>query len=188
MKKMLLLLGLFSAFVSFSQDKYSPDVKQGAKLNYVVFSEDQQIPLFISVDSLSSDFVKLGWNIEGFGNGGWVMKQKSLQSANRGLWNEPMNGMDQELPDEQTVLLFSKSSWDALQKDKKADYDMQSFTVAELKDDQQLKLNGKTVDVLLLQGENGSTRIWLLNNPSFPAILKIEGNTMGPDLELRSIE
>jgi hypothetical protein len=188
MKKLLLLFGLMSALVSFSQDKYSPDLKQGAKLNYVVFTDNQELPLMISVDSLASDFVKLGWNIEGLGNGGWIMKQKSLQSANRGWWSEPMAGTDQELADEQTVLLFSKASWDALQKDKKADYDMQSFAVSELKDDQQLKLNGKPVDVLLLQGENGSTRIWLLNNAAFPAILKIEGNTFGPDLELRSIE
>lgn len=130
----------------------------------------------------------MGWTIEGLGNGGWVMKKKSIEGATKGVWEEPISGSDMELADDKAVLLFSKAQWASIQKDKKADFDAQTFFVKDPTEKQQLKLAGKVADAILLEGQNGSTRVWILNSSSLPILIKIEGNTMGPDLELRSID
>jgi hypothetical protein len=55
-------------------------------------------------------------------------------------------------------------------------------------DQQLLKLNGKTLDAIMLETETGGHRLWVLNNSSFPFIVKIEGNPKGIDLDLTSID
>jgi len=189
MKRIFLALTISVFTISIhAQENYTPDIRQGAKFRYSVSTGGQEIPLLISVDSVSPGYLKLGWNIEGMGNGGWVMKKNSLDKAVRGWWDEPSAGNDIDIADEQTVLVFSKAQWDAIGKDKKTDYDQQNYSVKTPSDQQKLVLNGKVLNVILLEGQNGSSRIWILNNPQFPAIVKIEGNTMGPDLTLVGIE
>ena len=190
MKRILfaILISVFTIALH-AQEALSPTIKQGVKIHYTVTSGGgQEFPLLISIDSLAPGYVKLGWNIEGMGAGGWVMKKNSLDNATRGWWNEPSAGNDVDIADEQLVLLFSKAQWDAIAKDKKTEYDQQSFTVKEATEQQKLKINGKALNVIMLEGQNGSTRLWLLNNPLFPVIVKLEGGTMGVDLSLLSIE
>ena len=177
------------AITLHAQEAFNPAIKKGVKFHYTVNTGDgQQLPLLISVDSIAPKYVKLGWNIEGMGAGGWVMKESSLNSATRGWWGEPVAGSDMDIADEQLVLLMSKAQWNAITKDKKTEYDQQQYVVKQATDQQVLKLNGKTLNVILLESANGSSRVWVLNNPQFPAILKIEGNPMGIDLWVTSIE
>jgi hypothetical protein len=171
----------------FAQEKFNPLVKKGSKFSYTLITGGQTIPFTASVDSLASEYVKIGWNIEGMGTGGWVMKKKSLESASQGYWNQPVAGTDEELPDDMTVLIISNAQWKGIQQDKKFVYNEQIFTVKE-GDQAALKAGGKLIDAILLEGPGGSTRIWILNNPNFPALVKMEGNTHGVDLELTGIE
>ena len=187
MKKLLLAFTLIAGLNAVAQDKYLPEVKQGSRLSYIALSQGQETPILISVDSLAPAFIKLGWSIEGLGSGGWIMKEASLQRSKRGWWNEPASGTDLEIPDDQAVLLISKSQWENIQKNKKAEYEMEEFQVKEAAEADQLKLNGKVVDAILLGSADGNTRLWILNNPSFPVLLKTEGNKVGIDIELREI-
>ena len=189
MKKILLALAFCVLTIGIhAQNNYAPDIKKGAKLRYSIATEGQHLPLIISVDSIAPGYLKLGWNIEGMGTGGWIMTQNSLDKAVRGWWSEPLAGSDVTLADDQNVLVVSKAIWDALHRDKKADYDLQTFTLKTPTDQQRLLIDGKPLNVLMLEGQNGTSKIWLLNNPKFPAIVKIEGNTMGPDITLIGIE
>lgn len=188
MKQVYLIIAcLFSLAVS-AQDKYVPVIQKGSKLNYVVHANGQEMPLMIAVDSSAADYVKLSWDLPGLGKGGWIMKKASLENAKRGWWDQPMTDMDMEIADDQNVLYFSRANWASLMQDKKAEFDRQIYSIQAASADQQLKLDGKTVDALLLQNQSGDSRIWLLNNANAPIILKIEGNSAGPDLEIRSVE
>jgi hypothetical protein len=188
MKKLLIGLGLFVAVSSFAQDKYSPVIKQGTKLNYSAMVNGQNFPCVFSMDSVAAGYVKVGWSVEGFGSGSWVMKSKSLESGNRGFWSQPSPGTQEDLADDQVVMLFSKAQWDMLQKDNKITFDQQTYTVKTPTEQQELKISGKPVDAYYLESSNGSTHIWILNNAATPLLLKIEGNTLGADLTLNSVE
>jgi hypothetical protein len=189
MKKITLGLCLLAAAASsWAQDKYAPVIKQGTKLAYSAYVNGQTFPCTFSLDSVATGYLKVGWNVEGFGAGTWVMKNKSLESGMKGFWGQPSPGTQEELGDDQTILVFSKAQWDQLQKDKKFDFDKQSFAVKTPTEQQQLKIAGKPVDAFYVENAAGSTRIWVLNNAEFPVMLKIEGNTLGADLTINSVE
>ena len=188
MKKIMYALCLFISGTTFAQEKYVPAIKQGTSLHYSAFVNGQNYPCIFSFDSVAADYIKIGWTVEGFGSGGWIMKKKSLDSGTRGLWGQPNPGTQEELGDDQTALVFSHAQWDALQKDKKLNFDQQTYTVKTPSEKQQLKISGKLVDAFFLENQNATTRIWVLNNAAYPLMLKIEGNSLGADLTLDSVE
>lgn len=188
MKKIAFALSLFVATASFGQDKFSPAIKQGTRLNFSAMVNGQNFYCVFSLDSLTAAYIKIGWSVDGFGSGGWVMKSKSIESGNRGFWGQPTPGTVEDLADDQVAILFSKAQWDMLQKDKKINFDQQTYTVKQPTEQQQLKISGKTVDAYYLESSNGSTHIWILNNAATPLLLKIEGNTLGADLTLNAVE
>jgi hypothetical protein len=188
MKKITLAFCLLVALLSHAQEKFIPAIKQGTKLNYSASLNGQTFPCTFSFDSIAANYVKVGWSVEGFGSGTWVMKSKSLENGAKGYWGQPTPGTMEEMADDQTVLLFSKAQWDMLQKEKKLNFDQQTFSVKTPSEQQQLKLSGKPVDALFLENANSSTRLWVLNNAAFPVMLKIEGNSLGADLAISSVE
>ncbi|WP_205508053.1 hypothetical protein [Longitalea arenae] len=189
MKKIVLGLSLLVAVISSqAQEKYVPAIKQGTKLGYSAGINGQNFTVSFSIDSMTADYVKLGWNVDGYGSGTWVMRNKSLESGTRGYWGQPSPGATEDMADDQTVLLFSKAQWQSLQKENKITFDQQTFTVKKPGEQQQLKLDGKLVDAYYLENPNGSTKLWILNNAASPVLLKIEGNTLGADLAISSVE
>lgn len=187
MKKLLFVLCLMNAAAAVAQEKVNPVIQKGSKFSYTLYTNGQAIPFSAMVDSLSNDYVKIGWNIEGMGTGGWVMKKQSLENATHGYWNQPTPATDEVLADDITVLILSKAQWAALQQDKKFVYNDLTFTV-KAGEQTGLKAGGKTFDAILAEGNEGKTRLWILNNPAFPALMKVEGNGHGVDLELSNIE
>lgn len=188
MKKIMYAFCLFISGTTFAQEKYVPVIKQGTSLHYSAFVNGQNFPCTFSFDSVAADYIKIGWSVDGFGSGGWIMKKKSLDSGTRGLWGEPNPGTQIELGEDQTVLVFSRAQWDALQKDKKLNFDQQTYALKTPSEQQQLKIAGKIVDAFLLENASATTRIWMLNNAAYPILLKIEGNTLGADLTINSVE
>lgn len=181
------ILTILSSF-SYAQNKYMPVVKQGSKLTYSVITNNGAIAFVLKLDSLTSDYIKFGWLADDQSSGSWIMKKQSLESANVGFWNQPEPNTAFELQGNQSVVVISKALWNALQKDKKMSFDMKTYALKTPADNQQFKLSGKVVDALFLEAEDGSSKIWILNNPALPLMLKIEGNIAGPDAELKSIE
>ena len=187
MRISLLVCFLAFAFGVNAQEPSNIQIKKGSKLTYNISTSDRDIPFLIIVDSISPAFVRLKWQVEGHGDGSWSMKSKSLETGNRGAWEDPQVGTDTELPEEQTVLLLSNTGYNSLLTKGKTEYDQQSYTVKQPTEQQQIKLNGKVVETFYMESDNGNSRIWVLKNSSFPAILKIEGNPVGPNLFIQQI-
>ena len=187
MKNIFLAISALLSLSAISQEKLNPSVKQGTKFTYIIHTGGQDYNFSTSLDSVSANYIKMGWNIEGLGSGGWIMKKNSLENATHGFWDQPVAGSDVDLADDQAVLMLSKAQWQSLQKQKKFTLDDQNFIVKTPTEQQLQKLNGKVLDLVLLEADNGY-RIWILNNPSFPMIFKIEGNPRDIDLDLQSID
>lgn len=165
-----------------------PVIKQGSKLRYEIVTSNGVMPLTIRLDSLASDFVKLGWMMENQSSGSWIMKKQSIESAIGGYWNQLEPDMAVELQGTQSTVFLSKGLWDALQKDKKILFDTKTYQLKSPSEKQQFKLGDKLVDALFMETEDASSRIWVLNNPVYRVMLKIEGNSAGVDAELKSID
>ena len=112
----------------------------------------------------------------------------STLTATRGYWGELSSGVDMTVGDDQNILFLSKAMWNAVQKDKKLTYDDQVFNLKELSDANTYKIKDQAIDVLYLESANGTTKMWVLNSPTAPIILRLEGNPQGIDIDLQQFE
>ena len=115
------------------------------------------------------------------------MNQKSLQSGTGSLGDNPQPGVDQVVPDDKTQLVLSIDQWAAITRDKKLKHNNVEFSVAAPAAGSEFKVGDKAVDVIYLESADKSSKLWVLNNPAFPLIAKVVGNTGGPDLTMLSI-
>ncbi len=183
-----LSLLLLQSGIAFSQGKFLPEIKKGVTLNYQVSVNGQVFPIQMKIDSLSSDYSRFSWSMQD-GTGGAVINTKnSLESAVKGYWGDLQNGGEQTMPNDQSILLLSKSLWNAIEKDRKFTLDDQQYIVKDQPGGAIFKLKDKAVDVIYAESANGATKVWFLNNPSAPLMLKIEGNPMGIDISVDSIQ
>jgi len=106
----------------------------------------------------------------------------------RNAWEQPGLGMDTELRDNEIILLLSRATWASIQSEKKAEIDQQVFNLVKPASDQKLLIGGKSVDALFIQNPTSGAKMWVLNQPDLPMLLKIQGNAAGYDIELRSVE
>ena len=187
MKTCLLFAGLFITVASFSQSKFLPDFKAGSKMQYAAVVNGQEIPVLFTIDSVAAEYLKLGWSVEGYGQGAWVMKKNSLQSATGGMAENPEPGVELVLPDDKAQLILSKDQLAAATKDKKVKHNNVEFNVVPVPAGSEFKLADKVVDVIYLESADKSSKIWVLNNPALPLFLRVVGNTSGPDLNLLTL-
>jgi len=156
-------------------------------MQYTATVNGEQVPVGFSIDSMATDYLKIGWSVKEYGEGSWIMNKKSLQSASGSVSENPEPGVEMVLPDDKAQLIFSKDQWVALTKDKKVKQNNVEYNVATASAGDEFKLADKAVDVVYLETADKSGKIWLLNNPAIPIILKITGNKAGVDLIATSI-
>lgn len=187
MRRVLIILGtLLFSVVAFAQ-KSTLALKKGSVLTYQVSVNGQIIPVRMEIDSLGDEYSKFAWTM-GDQSGSIGNGKASTLTATHGYWGELSGGVDMSVSDDQTILLLSKSMWNALQKDKKMTYDDQVYTLKELSDANSFKIKDQVIDVLYLENEGGTGKIWILNSPKAPLILRFEGNPQGVDIDLQQFE
>ena len=75
MKNIFLAVSTLLSLSAVSQDKLNPAVKQGTKFTYIVHTGGQDYNFSTSLDSVSANYLKMGWNIEGLGSGALSMER-----------------------------------------------------------------------------------------------------------------
>jgi hypothetical protein len=163
------------------------NIKQQTVLQYTISVNGQSFPMFFNIDSLSENNVTLSWSFENGRSGKFIMTKASIDSASFAYFNRPNDGEELVLPGTHGLLSFSKKLYGDLQKNKKATFDNAVITVQPSLPGNTFKLNGKTIDALYAESESGA-KIWILNNASYPLILKMENNPNGVDAELTMIQ
>ena len=188
MKIRFALLLLLPASLAFSQEKLLPEIKKGVTLSYTVSVNGQAFPIQMKVDSLGAEYVRFNWSMQDGSAGNVINTKNSLESAVKAYWGELPSGTDLTIPNDQSILMLSKALWNAIQKDKKFTFDDQQFTVKEQPGNAIFKLKDKPVNVIYAESANGATKAWFLNSASAPIMVKIEGNPVGIDINLDSID
>jgi hypothetical protein len=176
---------VMSTTCAIGQEK--PAIKQGTWLKYSVTVGGQSFPMFFQLDSLTKNYCGLTWNFQNSKSGRFVMRGSSLDSAFFGYWNQPIVGEELEIPATQGLLLFSRLLFSQLKKDGKANFDDYKIAVKKTAPSDILMVNNKVIDALYVESDGGA-KIWILNNPITPLILKIEGNPFGVDVTISHIQ
>lgn len=185
MKNLLIAILLLTVYNTVAaQEKRTIRVTEGTLLQYVVYPHGQPVPVEAVLEKCSPDSVCIAWQMAAQ-RGRYRMGRSSLTSSRFGYWGKPVNGEDLLLNANMAVLLFSKAAWNELQQQGRTQYDGQEFRIK--KSDAVYKTDGNLVRAVLLENNTRSTRIWLSADAAFPLLLRIEGNTAGPDLELTKV-
>lgn len=171
---------------TFAQ-KYVPQIKTGTVLNYNAYSRafGQDVPLTLTIISLTAP-VQLQFNVPQLGTGTFEMSAKAMESGKKMAIKEPSADGVTKLKDDETLAVLSKNTFTNLTTNKTFDLNGQTFNVAA--DTSAFKINDKEADVFYAITANGKTKLWILNNPDFPLICKLEGGPQGIDLSLKSLK
>jgi hypothetical protein len=188
MKKILLAVILLFSLISLQAQLQNIPAKQGLEMEYTIFPMGQVFPCTLRLDSLTAGYLSIAWKNSSGRGGKYIMTRASLDSATTAFWGPPQYGMDVTLDPEMTMLIFSKKLWNELKQNKKVNYDGTMYIQKEASGNNQLAFDGKPADVIYLESENGQTRIWLLNNPDLPILLKVEKNPFGVDLQIERVK
>lgn len=188
MKKIITTGILLFSLIHLHAQLQNIPIKQGIELQYTIFPMGHVFPCTLKFDSLTNDYFSIAWKNAEDRGGKYIMTRASLDSATTAFWGPPDYGQNITLDPEMTMLVFSRKLWGELQRDKKVIYDGTTYIQKEATGNRALQIDGKPADAIFLESENGVTRIWLLNNPSWPILLKVENNPFGVDLQIERVK
>ncbi|WP_342646766.1 hypothetical protein [Mucilaginibacter sp. CSA2-8R] len=187
MKKIVsFIILVLSVYTSVAQ-KMVPQIKNGTVLSYTAYARafGQSLPAVLTITDLNAP-LKIKWMISGLGTGTFEISAKAVQSGNKMALREPGFNEVTKLKDNETLAFLSKDTFNNL-KDKK-NFELNGLTFKVEESAPAYQLDGKEVDTFYAVSEKGKAKIWVLNNPDFPLICKIEGTAQGIDLSLNSIQ
>ena len=187
MKKILILsVSVLLSYSAWAQ-KYVPQVKTGTVLNYTAYARafDKTLPAVLTITEINAP-LRIKWLINGLGTGTYEISAKAIQSGTKMALREPGFEDVIKLKDSETLAFLSKDTFAALTGNKAFELNGQKFTVTE--GAASYTIDGKEADTFYAVTANGKTKIWVLNNPDFPLICKIEGAPQGIDLALNSVQ
>jgi hypothetical protein len=188
MKRITLIGILFFNLSWLNAQVQQITVKQGLELEYTVFPMGQVFPCTLTLDTLSTGALSIGWkNVEGRG-GKYIVTRGALDSASTAFWGPPAYGQDVTLDNDQTMLVLTKKHWQQLQANGGVNFDGTSYIRKEITGNNQLLIDGKPTDAIYLESTSGETRIWILNNAQLPLLLKVQGNRFGVDLQIERVK
>jgi hypothetical protein len=187
-KRNTLLSLLFFAMSMKAQPKNTPLPALQKKMEYQVHVQGSTFTYFITIDSLASHKRSVHWQSLGGREGSYIISKNAIDSAQYGYWNPPQPGTTIELENEQSLLIFSRATYQQLKKHGNMLYDGNTFQVNGAAGNSIYKIGDSQVDCLYAETADGGTKIWMYDNPHLPIILKIEGNPFGVDVALTGIQ
>jgi hypothetical protein len=189
MQKFILgLLCLVGMTTVVAQDVSIKEIKQGTMLRMDVYSQGQSYPLSVTVTSISSDELIFNYEFMGGITGRFINGKGNLEKGLRFNWDQPVAGEERKVPDEQTMLLFSRTALKDLKANKKCSFNDQAIILKDLPAGQALSVGGTPIDVIYAESEDGNTKYWLLNNDAYPVLMKLTGNPGGIDIEVTAFK
>ena len=187
MKTISILFAFVAVSLNALAQKYVPQIKTGTVLNYTAYARafDKTLPAVLTISEINAP-MRIKWLINGLGTGTYEISAKAIQSGTKMALREPGFEEVTKLKDSETLAFLSKDTFTALISNKAFELNGQKFTVTE--GAPSYMIDGKEADTFYAVTANGKTKIWILNNPDFPLICKIEGAPQGIDLALNSVQ
>jgi hypothetical protein len=186
MKKATLVLITFLLLTQLKAQYETKIIDKGTLLDYEVTPYRSFVRATLLVEHLAADSVIMRWSINDLG-GRRTMSRKSIDNASLGYWAPPTNGEDIVIPEQQTLLCISRSSFVNLKQTGLMEFDGQVLEMINTYDPLVYEVSGKKIPAIRAESVSGTTRIWISDDAFFPVILKLEGNPFHVDLVLTGI-
>lgn len=191
MKLKSFFLGIFSAFILINTGVLAQTgkVKTGTKITYAASDPSASVSLPVVITIPKTGGLVLDYTVKqpqkSF-NGKISVTKQGLENANSISWGDLSPDQNTTLSDNETAFCFSRTFYSQLVKSKSAAYNKVTYSLQTSSNDSKIKVGTKTLDALYIIGTNG-TKYWILSDPNYPILLKVSGNTVGPDLVVKEV-
>ncbi|MGE4586149.1 MAG: hypothetical protein AB7D05_02275 [Mangrovibacterium sp.] len=185
MKKYVLLLVFFSLYfyAAFSQES-NIEIKDGTHLEYLYDLHGQKRVIKFDL-MMELDTLKIEWNLSGL-RGTYALSSLALNRGNKLYNKQAVPFQTILLNEDETVCLISRSAYQNLIKTNQFIYDETTYMLDTLQANYNsfLELNNKKLPVLHVKTRVDETEMWILKNPDFPLICKLDLNPLGINYSL----
>ena len=171
MRKFLTICLLLSGITTAFAQKIVPEIKDGTSVLLTVFIQGNDVPVYLTLNKVATA-PAINWSVDGYGDGTIQLTEKGLNTGNAFFNGQPAAGTT-NLSDNETWSVLSKSAFKSLVDNKSFEYGGTKFKIKE--GAKPFSLDGKEVDAFTVESENGSVRLCVLNNPTFPLLLETSG-------------
>lgn len=185
MKKFILLAAAIIAIATSINAQEKLKIYQGQTLEYTVSAGGSTFPMEFDLDSLSDSNMELTWHLDDR-SGRFISSKASLDSAAGCYYQPPQDNTEVSLPPSLNFLRLSKATFKILLEKKQAIFDESVITLTTNSSKAGFMMGNRPIDALYAESETGA-KIWVLNNPDHPFILKLENNPSQVDVVLVGI-
>jgi hypothetical protein len=184
-KLMIGFICLMTLMMANAQQVKFKDIKQGTIIQLDASAQGQIYPLLLTVTSVSADELVFSYDIMGSMTGKFINSKGNFEKGVRFNWDEPIAGEERKVPDDQTLLVISRTALKELKTNKKCSFNDQTLVLKDMAAGQELTVGDTQVDIIYAESEDGSTKYWILNNDAYPVLMKLKGNPIGIDIEFK---
>jgi len=186
MKNVLLSL-LFCVVYQLAEAQRSvPELKNNTTLHYECKLHGQTRALKLTAN-VSSDTLVFHLETRGV-KSDIVIAQQALKNGTALSFNQGENTAVLHLKPTETFFMISRSAYQDLVQNNKFVYNNTTYDVINQKPNDEVFIEGKAIDVLHVKAQIDNTEIWIIKNPDFPIICKVDKNPLGIDFTLMKIE
>lgn len=178
----------FSVLFAGAQTAKIKDIKVGTVIKLDVNTQGQTYPLTLTTSSVTADELVFSFDLMGSMSGKFINGKGNFEKGIRFNWDQPFASEERTVPDDQTLLVISRTVLKELKTNKKSAFNDQTLLLKDLPTGQELSIGGTQIDVVYAESEDGGTKYWILNNDAYPVILKLSGNPAGIDVELKDFK
>lgn len=186
MKNVLLSLLFCAVYQLAGAQKSVPELKKNTTLHYECKLHGQTRALKLTAN-ISSDTLVFHLETRGV-KSDIVIAQQALKNGTALCFNQGENTVVFNLKTTETFFMISRSAYQDLVQNNKFVYNNTTYDLVNQKTNDEVVLEGKAIDVLHVKAQIDETEFWIIKNPNFPLICKVDKNPLGIDFTLLKIE
>jgi hypothetical protein len=169
-----------------AQQKESIMIREGTVLQYRIYTPGISVNYTFTVDLINFSYCCVTWMSETGRIGQFIISEDGVTRVTTRYW-WPLRPSIFITGNDHPVLCFSKTLFKQLKQNRQVEFETVSYLLKEAPSTEQIALNSKFSDALYAESGQGS-KIWVLNNEQFPAILKLKDNPLAVDVEITAIQ
>ena len=185
MKKTILAIILFVVFQNVKSQSFIPEIKNNTEFHYVCKLHGQTRTLTLTAKPENEG---LTFKLETRGvKSSIVMLSEAVKNGNALSFNQGEYEPVLNLKPNETFFMISRSAYQELVLSDKFIYNNTVYDLIKNNNNQNVIIDGKSVEALHVKAQIDETEMWIVKNPQFPLLCKVLKNPLGIDFTMVKI-
>lgn len=182
MKKVIICILFCAIWHIGNSQNYIPSIKNNTELHYVCKLHGQTRALSLTAKTAGDT---LTFKLETRGvKSSIVMLPEALKNGNALSYNQGEYAPVLNLKPTETFFMISRSAYQDLIKNQTFIYNNTTYVLQKTEDKESVFIDGKQLETFHVAAQIDQTEMWIVKNPDFPLICKMNKNPLGINFTL----